>query len=155
MAIDAINPYGMSNSGLTGAGAGKSLDMEDYFRLLVAQLSNQDMFNTVDDTQFISQMAQFSMVQALNELSRASATAYGVSLIGKEVSILRPGSDGNVYRITGLVDSVIMQGGSTRVAVGDELYDLSEVIQVKEANIILPRGDLSAPGNPPGGESDD
>ena len=56
--------------------------------LLVAQLSNQDINNTVDNTEFISQMAQFSMIQAISDLSQQSQAAYSVSLIGKAANLL-------------------------------------------------------------------
>lgn len=137
MTVDGINPYQY----LANAGQSKSnnaLGMDDFFKLMVAQLSNQDMFNTVDDTQFISQMAQFSMVQALNELSQASATAYGVSLIGKEATVAVAGQDGELRVVRGIVDSVALYNGTTQVMIDGERFALSSVMEVKQPNIIIP-----------------
>ncbi len=143
MAVDGILPY-QQMGGIGGDPAkGKSLAMDDFFKLLVAQLSNQDMFNTVDDTQFISQMAQFSMLQAVDDLSRASATSYSISLIGKEVSVARIGSEGMLKTHKGIVDSVIFYNGCPQIIIEDEKYDLTSIMEVKEPNIIIPQQDVS------------
>lgn len=142
MAIDGINPY--QYLGSTGQSKNNTtLGMDDFFKLMVAQLSNQDMFNTVDDTQFISQMAQFSMVQALNELSQASATAYGVSLIGKEATVAVAGQDGELRVVKGIVDSVALYNGTTQIMVEGERFPLSSVMEVKQPNIIIPNETIS------------
>ncbi|HPO04048.1 MAG TPA: flagellar hook capping FlgD N-terminal domain-containing protein [Bacillota bacterium] len=162
MAIDGISSY-QQTTGITEAKskAGNGLSMDDFFKLLVAQISNQDMFNTVDDTQFIAQMAQFSMVQALSELSQASATAYSVSLIGKEATVASIGADGNMQTCTGIVDSVTLYNGSPKITIDGQQYELNSVMEVKEPNIIVPQNNLGQDeknGNeavlPDGGEVD-
>ena len=75
MPIDAISSYTQTTNtnNTTGrSNKGMGLTMEDFFKLMVAQLTNQNMFDPVDDTQFLMQMAQFSMVQALSEMNQAS-----------------------------------------------------------------------------------
>ncbi len=143
MAIDGISQHQQ----ITGTSQSKNnsnnlLGVDDFFKLMVAQLSNQDMFNTVDDTQFIAQMAQFSMVQALSELSQASATAYSVSLIGKEATVATTGTDGKLQVHTGIVESVILYGGSPQISIDGEKYALSSVMEVKEPKIIIPQNNL-------------
>lgn len=148
MSIDSINnATNYSASGTTGTGGtsnvGKSsnstLNMDDFFSLIVAQLKNQDMYNTVDDTQYIQQMAQFSMIQALSDMSELSMTSYGVSLIGKEVTVASVKSDGSIQSIKGLVDSVTFYNGSPQVVVEGKNYSLSSVMAVKEPDIIIPK----------------
>ena len=39
------------------------LNMDSFLKLMVTQLTNQDFMNPVDDTQFVTQMAQFSTLQ--------------------------------------------------------------------------------------------
>ena len=49
----------------TFKGRGKSeLGQEDFLALMVAQLENQDPTKPMDNNEFLSQMAQFSMVKA-------------------------------------------------------------------------------------------
>ena len=153
MTIDAISSNQQTTSTAGSASKGNGLNMDDFFKLLVAQLSNQDMFNTVDDTQFISQMAQFSMVQALSDLSQASATAYSVSLIGKEATVAQTGADGTMQVHTGIVDSVTLFNGSPQITIDGQRYALTNVMEVREPNIIIPNNELSVetPADP--GES--
>ncbi|MGI6734236.1 MAG: flagellar hook assembly protein FlgD [Anaerovoracaceae bacterium] len=142
MPIDAISSYTQTMNTTESKSKNNGLTMDDFFKLMVAQLANQDMFNPVDDTQFIAQMAQFSMVQALSELSQASATAYSVSLIGKEATVAQMGSDGTMMVHKGIVDSVILYNGSPQITIDGQRFALSSVMEVREPNIIIPHNDL-------------
>lgn len=71
-----------------------SLDMTDYFKLLAAQLSNQDMTNPMDNSEMMAQMTQMAMVQAMTSMTEATQTAstintqvYAASLVGQEVTV--------------------------------------------------------------------
>ena len=138
MAIDGIYTYQQTTGGVGSSTKGNGLGMDDFFKLMVAQLSNQDMFNTVDDTQFITQMAQFSMLQAVSDLSMASSTSYSVSLIGKEATVALVGSEGGMQVHTGIVESVIFYNGSPQIIIEGQKYELSNIMEVKEPNIIIP-----------------
>jgi len=156
MAIDGISQYEQ----ITGTSHSKNnnnnlLGVDDFFKLMVAQLSNQDMFNTVDDTQFIAQMAQFSMVQALSELSQASATAYSVSLIGKEATVATTETDGKLHVHTGIVESVSLYGESPQISIDGEKYALSSVMEVKEPEIIIPQNNLDGKDTTPSEKEND
>lgn len=141
MPIDAISSYTQTTNTTNSTGRsnkGMGLTMEDFFKLMVAQLTNQNMFDPVDDTQFLMQMAQFSMVQALSEMNQASITAYSVSLIGKEATVAQMGEDGTVQIHTGIVDSVILYNGTPQITIDGQRYALSSVMEVREPNIIIP-----------------
>ncbi|MFA7502700.1 MAG: flagellar hook capping FlgD N-terminal domain-containing protein [Anaerovoracaceae bacterium] len=154
MRIDESYPYSATSETTASKNSNGLLGMDDFFKLLVAQLSNQDMFNTVDDTQFISQMAQFSMVQALSEMSQASSTAYSMNLIGKEVIVAVPAEDGTLIAETGLVDSVILYGGSPEIIVNGERYKLSNIMEVRTPNIIVPENRIGETDPEDSGEAD-
>jgi len=135
--------------------AGKNnLSMDDFFALLSAQLKNQDMYNTMDDTQFMAQMAQFSMVQALTDLSQLSTTTYSVSLIGKEATIAQPKEDGTLETIKGIVKGVTLYNGNAEIIIDDKKYPLSSIMEVKEPNIIIPQQG-SSQNNQDEGSNDD
>ena len=141
MAIDALTPY-TSTTPTTAKNTGRtesnSLSMDDFFTLMVAQLSNQDMNNTMDNSQFLAQMAQFSMVQALTDLNAMSQTSYSVGLIGKEVTVAESNSDGSLRTVTGIVESVNLYNGDAKVVVEGTQYDLSSVMIVSQPKIIIP-----------------
>ncbi|MET0105118.1 MAG: flagellar hook assembly protein FlgD [Sedimenticola sp.] len=73
------------------------LGIDAFLKLMVTQLSNQDPFEPMDNTQFVSQMAQFASVTGLDKLNEsfdsfsASMTSdqalQAGSLIGREVLV--------------------------------------------------------------------
>lgn len=150
MSINSINNMGTTGtnsmngtSNTSSTGGTGTLNMDDFLQLLVAQLKNQDMYNTMDDSEYMAQMAQFSMLQAITDMSELSMTSYGVSLIGKEVTVGEIGADGTVKSIEGIVDSVNFFNGSPQVVVDNKSYSLSSVMSVNEPKIIIPNGDIN------------
>jgi flagellar basal-body rod modification protein FlgD len=70
----------------------KQLGKQDFLKLLMAQLSNQNPMKPMDDTQMISQMAQFSALEATQALnatiqktSNVQTVAQTSALIGKYI----------------------------------------------------------------------
>ena len=59
------------------ASAGSTtLGQNDFLKLMTAQMKNQDPFDPVDNTQMVAQMAQFSSLAGISEMS---ATLKGIS----------------------------------------------------------------------------
>ena len=50
-----------------------SMDQSDFLRLMTTQLTTQDPFNPVDNTQMVAQMAQFSQVAGIAEMNKSLA----------------------------------------------------------------------------------
>jgi flagellar basal-body rod modification protein FlgD len=103
----------------TASASGGSLGKEDFLKLLVAQMKNQDPMNPTDPDQMASQLAQFSSLEQLvnindnlnaqSETNSAMATALNnssaVSVLGKTVLAL-----GDNVQVTG--------SGSDSITVG-------------------------------------
>lgn len=79
----------------TSADVTQSLGQEDFLKLMVAQVQNQDPFAPMENGDFIGQMAQFSSVDGINEMNASlekmsSAFSHGQSLqaatlVGRQV----------------------------------------------------------------------
>ena len=72
-----------SATGAAAAPAAKtpgSMDQNDFLRLMTTQLTTQDPFNPVDNTQMVAQMAQFSQVAGIAEINSSLKTL--VSTLG-------------------------------------------------------------------------
>jgi len=136
MAVDSINTLGITAAATTEttkAAAKTSLDMDDFLKLMVAQLQNQDMNNTADTSQYTTQMAQFSMVQALTELNEMTKTTYSLSLIGKDVTLAENASDGSLHVVAGTVQGVNLYDGEAQVIVNGVSYPVSSIMEVAQA----------------------
>ncbi|HZO95793.1 MAG TPA: flagellar hook capping FlgD N-terminal domain-containing protein [Gaiellaceae bacterium] len=112
------------------------LGEHDFLQLLVAQLRYQDPLSPVDDQAFVSEQAQFSLVEGVTNLERSlerlvSATqlAQSVALIGKQVTYTA--ADGSAA--SGVVDGVSTDGGAPLLRVGGAAVDPAAVVAVGAA----------------------
>ena len=67
------NVTNANNVVLQPKGAGQQMGQSDFLRLMTAQLSQQDPFNPVDNTEMVAQMAQFSSLAGISETNTALA----------------------------------------------------------------------------------
>jgi flagellar basal-body rod modification protein FlgD len=89
-------------------------------KLLTTQLSNQDPLNPMDDTQSVSQLAQFSALQASDNLQTSFANfqsnfavLQSSTLIGKTVSVnSTDATTGNTSTLVGTVQAIQVVNGS-------------------------------------------
>ena len=98
-----------ANSSAATTTGQKSLGKDDFLKLLIAQMRNQDPMKPMDDTQTIAQMAQFSALEAMQNLNRTMQQNNNVqtifqagAMIGKYVQASQ--SDGT--DVTGAVTGV-------------------------------------------------
>jgi flagellar basal-body rod modification protein FlgD len=111
------------------------LGKDDFLKLMVAQMKNQDPMNPSDDKDNIAQMAQFSSLEQITNLANATqeladrvTTTQMLGLIGHSVSYV--GDDGATA--TGTVQSVQVAGGSTKLTIdGKAGIDPSVVAEVR------------------------
>ncbi|HWQ71483.1 MAG TPA: flagellar hook capping FlgD N-terminal domain-containing protein [Desulfitobacteriaceae bacterium] len=115
----------------------QTLGKDDFLKLLIAELKNQDPLNAVDDKDFIAQMAQFSSLEQMNNMTESvnnlATTMYslysqslltqGAALIGKQVV----GEDDEGNSTQGIVDSVKWSNIGLQLQIGDKLLDLADV----------------------------
>lgn len=55
----------------TGTNGSKEIGQDEFLRLLVTQLQNQDPMNPVDNQQFIAQLANFSSLEQLISINKS------------------------------------------------------------------------------------
>jgi len=119
-----------TSSAITGKDASQ-MDMNDFFNLLVAQMTNQDMMNPTSDTEFIAQMAQFSSLQGIQNIQEYQVSSYATSYVGKTVAIAYTSESGNLTKTEGVVDSVTFYDGEPKVVVNGVAYPLYSVMEIK------------------------
>ena len=66
-----------SNSQTTNATSKGTLGKDDFLKIMIAQLKNQDPMNPMDGTQYASQLAQFSSLEQLSNLNTYDDAKFG------------------------------------------------------------------------------
>lgn len=107
----------------TGAGRDlNALRSEDFFRLLVTELKQQDPFEPAKTADMVSQVSQIRTIElskqltdTLSELSRQQRTAGASDLLGKFVVASVKASDGTVSEVKGIVTGVRFDPDGTAV----------------------------------------
>ena len=100
------------------------LGKDDFLKLMVAQMKNQDPMNPADDKDNIAQMAQFSALEQITNLAGATqeladrlTLAQNVGLLGHTVTYT--GADGTA--VSGAVDGLqIAKDGKTSLSVAGQ-----------------------------------
>jgi flagellar basal-body rod modification protein FlgD len=115
---------------LSETSAKDSMTMQDFLMLVVAQMSNQDINNTYDDSQLMSTMAQIASMQAMQELTAAFMSSMSMSYMGKYVKAVATTDDGQYTRLEGYVDRVSFNGGEASVLVNEAWFKVQDVYEV-------------------------
>lgn len=105
--------------------AGYSKDT--FLQLLVAEVQNQDPLEPTSNTEFISQYAQFSQVEQMQNMAATSELARATSLVGDHVYVKTTGSDGEPKYIYGKVDYVAFENNKAYVSIEESLYSIDDV----------------------------
>ena len=86
-----------------------SMDKDAFLQLLVAQMQYQDPLEPTSNTEFVSQYAQFSQVEQMQNMAATSELARATSLVGDYVYVKTTGSDGEPDYVYGKVDYVAFE----------------------------------------------
>lgn len=113
-----------------------SMDKDAFLQLLVAQMQYQDPLEPTSNTEFVSQYAQFSQVEQMQNMAATTELARASSMVGKEVYIKTVDTAGAVRTVTGKVDYVVFENNKAFLAIDEKLYALEdlETIVDKEYN---------------------
>jgi len=97
MTTSAINATTTSGTSTNPTSKNNTLNQADFLNIFVTQLKYQDPLQPMDNSQMASQMAQFSMVQSLNNMTEsmknmessqaAVNNLQAASLVGKKVEV--------------------------------------------------------------------
>jgi flagellar basal-body rod modification protein FlgD len=109
------------------------LGKDAFMKMLLSQIRYQNPLDPVNNTDFIAQLAQFSSLEAMQNLqatmqdqAKVSNLSAGASMIGREIKIQGP-EDAFLF---GIVDGVEQTGGQVFLRVGETLVKMSQVLEV-------------------------
>ncbi|MDE6747228.1 MAG: hypothetical protein K2J72_11455, partial [Oscillospiraceae bacterium] len=106
------------------------MSFDGYLKLLVAQMQNQDFNNPMDDSEVLAQMAQYSMLEGIKNMTQQSSVSYASSLVGKVVTV-----DDGTGSYTGMVESVTVKNGEPYLMVDGMSYKSDKVTDIVQEDI--------------------
>jgi flagellar basal-body rod modification protein FlgD len=126
------------------ASAQSKLGKDEFLKLLMAQMQNQDPMSPMNNTEFIAQMAQFTSVEQLTNLAtavkematnqrQAASVAEATALIGHQVTVHVPKSskpEDGYQDVTGAVSSVKLVEGWPKIVINGQPFDPAFVSEV-------------------------
>ncbi|MDR1615725.1 MAG: hypothetical protein LBR98_01700 [Syntrophomonadaceae bacterium] len=147
MAVSSISDYTSLPSGTAvDVTKGKELGQEDFLKLLVTQLQNQDPLNPQSDREFIAQMASFSSLEQMKNLNASfNELSYQIgdvmipnlmlqqssALIGREVSYINPEPTGeDDIILSGTVQSVVLIDGVPYCVVNGQNISMESMLSI-------------------------
>ncbi len=124
LAVDTFNKSLATN----GRQASQELGKDDFLKLLITQLQNQDPTSPMENTEFIAQMAQFSSLEQMTNMSTEFTklanmlnSGEAVSLLGRSVEVSSGESS-----ISGVVEAVT-RGANPQIKVNGMLYSMDQI----------------------------
>ena len=121
--VETSSQNSLKNKSKTSDG----MDKDAFLQLLVAQMQYQDPLEPTSNTEYISQYAQFSQVEQIQNMAASTDLARASSLVGEQVYIKTTNSKGSTDYIYGKVDYVVYENGKAYLSIDESLYSLDDL----------------------------
>ena len=150
------NPY-VTKAATPESNEKNTLTISSYFKLLAAQLANQDYTNPMDNSELLAQMSQMAMVQSLTSMTESVESQiafaqqnYSVGMIGKEVTVITEpdiASGKTAESRTGIVEAVFVTDDEPVIRLkGDTTdYKISQIASIRNSGASVTSG--TGPGS--------
>lgn len=137
------NITGSAQTSATESEKTKIIGKDEFFKMLIVQLKNQDPLNPLEGTAFAAQLAQFASLEQLTNLNTALASqnanyamlvnAQSINLIGKEITAqTAAGADGTPGTvITGKVTAVNFKNQTALLTVNGQDIPFTALLSVR------------------------
>lgn len=126
-------------AGAATAGQSSNIGIQDFLKILTAQLNNQDPLKPVDNQEFVAQIAQFATLEQSRQLNEkidsmlsVQSSTQSIGLLGKTVDVNLNGA-----MVSGRVTALSLDSGQPLLTVTtgpDQFKDgitLSQIINIR------------------------
>lgn len=113
------------------------LDKQDFLNLLVAQMKYQDPLEPQSNTEYVTQLATFTQVEATENMAHTAESLQATGLVGRTV-IMRPTNPatGETSEVMGVVDYVMKEGSNIYLSINEALYNLDDLYTVADSEYL-------------------
>jgi len=136
MSTSAISSASSTSSGSATSTSGDSLQnvsMDDFLKLLLTELQNQDPTNPVNDSEILNQVSQIKAIESNQRLTDTLTTMQSQQELVAASSLLQKtvtGLDDSGNSVSGKVDKVTVDSSGTKVCIGDNSISLKNITEV-------------------------
>jgi flagellar basal-body rod modification protein FlgD len=122
--------------------SGNELGKDAFLKLLTTQMKYQDPLQPNTDTEFIAQLATFSQLEQMQNLSSLTTNSQAFGLVGKNVIIkaIDDTKTGNSTYVSGRVDFVNLTNSKAQLSIGGRLYSIDQLDSVIDDSYIIEKG---------------
>ncbi|MBR3602357.1 MAG: flagellar hook capping protein [Lachnospiraceae bacterium] len=113
-----------------------SLDKDAFLQLLVAQMKYQDPLEPTSNTEYISQLATFSELEEMQNLTSGMTLQRASSLVGQYVFMKVTDSSGNTTFPEGTVDYVVYENNKAYLSIDETLYSIDDLDTVADSTYM-------------------
>lgn len=108
-----------------------ALDKEAFLQLLVAQMQYQDPLEPTSNTEYISQLATFSELEAMTNLNDSMSISRASQLVGQNVTIqTTSATTGETTVAEGVVDYVIVENNKAYLVIDEQPYAIDDLSSI-------------------------
>jgi flagellar basal-body rod modification protein FlgD len=120
------------------------LGKDEFLRILVTQLKYQDPLSPMEDKEFIAQLAQFSALEQMQNLSSEFSSMKALSLVGKMVyAEKRIGNSPDIVTVLGRVERVSIFDGNVYLHVNGQDIRMDDIVTVySDEEADMPDGSI-------------
>ena len=146
------NQTAFTQSNTTERKTSSKNDSNMFLNLMLQQLKNQDPTQPTDNTEWLSQLAQYSSLEQMTQMNTGLTNCMNyisamykdmamnaeitqtLSMVGKEVTITVPDEkdSSKTTEITGKVTEANFKDGTGKVKVNGEYYSISNITSIRE-----------------------
>ena len=147
------NQTAFTQSNTTERKTSSKNDSNMFLNLMLQQLKNQDPTQPTDNTEWLSQLAQYSSLEQMTQMNTGLTNCMNyisamykdmsmnaeitqtLSMVGKEVTITVPDEkdSSKTTEITGKVTEANFKDGTGKVKVNGEYYSISNITSIRES----------------------
>jgi flagellar basal-body rod modification protein FlgD len=119
--------------GATTAAPGGELGKDEFLKLLVTQLQNQDPLQPMDAQAMVAQLAQFSALEQMQGMNKEIAAMRGENALLQSQglngqNVLLDLKDGTT--VAGIVERVAWENGALTLSLGGEDVAMSDIVAI-------------------------
>ena len=126
--LGAKNTNVVKNS--TSRPGNTELNMQDFLNLMIVQLQNQTIDDSMDTSEMMNQMVQMQMISAVSNMTETNIMSYAGSLVGKVVTIgIVNGNDLEEREIV-VMGTGVLNGQQVIFGSDGEAYALNQIMAI-------------------------